>query len=278
MATAPLYRRVSPVESLDDLLRAGGAAAPPFDRRSSSTRSSLGADASEGRLRAAGATTDHRRPVGRLGVELPCQPGEQPIHGLRRFRPRPEGRRARSCRDRAHGLPAGDHLPARTRSGWRSSVSPPTPTTPTSWTLPAGALVRRARRHAAIVVVIIHAGAEGAEQLHTPRSPSSAGCRAPIAPPPAGLVFRPRASPVPPLRSSLCSGSPAGQSGSAPLGSLSATSQKRGGDAVRWLVAFRCGCLGGRIGSIESAASGSMRSRLRSKRPIRKPCSTGPAL
>jgi hypothetical protein len=29
-------------------------------------------------------------------------------------------------------------------------------------------LVRRARRHAAIVVVIIHAGAEGANQLHTP--------------------------------------------------------------------------------------------------------------
>jgi poly-gamma-glutamate capsule biosynthesis protein CapA/YwtB (metallophosphatase superfamily) len=33
----------------------------------------------------------------------------------------------------------------------------------------AQALVRRARRHAAIVVVIIHAGAEGADQLHTPR-------------------------------------------------------------------------------------------------------------
>lgn len=32
----------------------------------------------------------------------------------------------------------------------------------------AQALVRRARRHAAIVVVIIHAGAEGADQLHTP--------------------------------------------------------------------------------------------------------------
>jgi hypothetical protein len=29
-------------------------------------------------------------------------------------------------------------------------------------------LVRRARRHAALVVVIIHAGAEGADQLHTP--------------------------------------------------------------------------------------------------------------
>jgi poly-gamma-glutamate capsule biosynthesis protein CapA/YwtB (metallophosphatase superfamily) len=33
----------------------------------------------------------------------------------------------------------------------------------------ARALVRRARRSAAIVVVIIHAGAEGADQLHTPR-------------------------------------------------------------------------------------------------------------
>jgi poly-gamma-glutamate capsule biosynthesis protein CapA/YwtB (metallophosphatase superfamily) len=33
----------------------------------------------------------------------------------------------------------------------------------------AKALVRRARRSAAIVVVIIHAGAEGADQLHTPR-------------------------------------------------------------------------------------------------------------
>jgi poly-gamma-glutamate capsule biosynthesis protein CapA/YwtB (metallophosphatase superfamily) len=32
----------------------------------------------------------------------------------------------------------------------------------------ARALVRRARRHAAVVVVIIHAGAEGADQLHTP--------------------------------------------------------------------------------------------------------------
>lgn len=32
----------------------------------------------------------------------------------------------------------------------------------------AEALVRRARRHAALVVVIIHAGAEGAGQLHTP--------------------------------------------------------------------------------------------------------------
>jgi len=32
----------------------------------------------------------------------------------------------------------------------------------------ARALVRRARRHAAIVVVIIHAGAEGVDQLHTP--------------------------------------------------------------------------------------------------------------
>jgi poly-gamma-glutamate capsule biosynthesis protein CapA/YwtB (metallophosphatase superfamily) len=32
----------------------------------------------------------------------------------------------------------------------------------------AQALVRRARRHAAIVVVIIHAGAEGSNQLHTP--------------------------------------------------------------------------------------------------------------
>jgi Bacterial capsule synthesis protein PGA_cap len=32
----------------------------------------------------------------------------------------------------------------------------------------ARALVRRARRHAAIVVVMIHAGAEGADQLHTP--------------------------------------------------------------------------------------------------------------
>ena len=32
----------------------------------------------------------------------------------------------------------------------------------------ARALVRRARRHAAIVVVIIHAGAEGADQVHTP--------------------------------------------------------------------------------------------------------------
>ncbi len=32
----------------------------------------------------------------------------------------------------------------------------------------ARALVRRARRHAALVVVIIHAGAEGADQLHTP--------------------------------------------------------------------------------------------------------------
>lgn len=32
----------------------------------------------------------------------------------------------------------------------------------------ARALVRRARRHAEIVVVIIHAGAEGADQLHTP--------------------------------------------------------------------------------------------------------------
>jgi hypothetical protein len=35
----------------------------------------------------------------------------------------------------------------------------------------ARALVRRARRHAAIVVVIIHAGAEGADQLHTPYGP-----------------------------------------------------------------------------------------------------------
>ena len=33
----------------------------------------------------------------------------------------------------------------------------------------AKALVRRARRSAAIVVVIMHAGAEGADQLHTPR-------------------------------------------------------------------------------------------------------------
>ncbi len=32
----------------------------------------------------------------------------------------------------------------------------------------ARALVRRARRHAAIVVVIIHAGAEGGDQVHTP--------------------------------------------------------------------------------------------------------------
>ena len=32
----------------------------------------------------------------------------------------------------------------------------------------AQALVRRARRHAPLVVVIIHAGAEGADQLHTP--------------------------------------------------------------------------------------------------------------
>ncbi len=32
----------------------------------------------------------------------------------------------------------------------------------------ARALVRRARRHASLVVVIIHAGAEGANQLHTP--------------------------------------------------------------------------------------------------------------
>ena len=32
----------------------------------------------------------------------------------------------------------------------------------------ARALVRRARKHAAIVVVIMHAGAEGADQLHTP--------------------------------------------------------------------------------------------------------------
>jgi poly-gamma-glutamate capsule biosynthesis protein CapA/YwtB (metallophosphatase superfamily) len=32
----------------------------------------------------------------------------------------------------------------------------------------ARALVRRARQHAAVVVVIIHAGAEGADQLHTP--------------------------------------------------------------------------------------------------------------
>ena len=32
----------------------------------------------------------------------------------------------------------------------------------------ARALVRRARRHAAVVVVIIHAGAEGADQSHTP--------------------------------------------------------------------------------------------------------------
>jgi Bacterial capsule synthesis protein PGA_cap len=32
----------------------------------------------------------------------------------------------------------------------------------------ARALVRRARRHASLVVVIIHAGAEGADQLHTP--------------------------------------------------------------------------------------------------------------
>jgi poly-gamma-glutamate capsule biosynthesis protein CapA/YwtB (metallophosphatase superfamily) len=35
----------------------------------------------------------------------------------------------------------------------------------------ARALVRRARRHAPIVVVIIHAGAEGADQLHTPYGP-----------------------------------------------------------------------------------------------------------
>lgn len=35
----------------------------------------------------------------------------------------------------------------------------------------ARALVRRARRHAAIVVAIIHAGAEGADQLHTPYGP-----------------------------------------------------------------------------------------------------------
>lgn len=35
----------------------------------------------------------------------------------------------------------------------------------------ARALVRRARRHAPIVVVIIHAGAEGADQLHTPHGP-----------------------------------------------------------------------------------------------------------
>jgi poly-gamma-glutamate capsule biosynthesis protein CapA/YwtB (metallophosphatase superfamily) len=33
----------------------------------------------------------------------------------------------------------------------------------------ARALVRRARRHAALVVVFIHAGAEGANQVHTPR-------------------------------------------------------------------------------------------------------------
>jgi poly-gamma-glutamate capsule biosynthesis protein CapA/YwtB (metallophosphatase superfamily) len=32
----------------------------------------------------------------------------------------------------------------------------------------AQALLRRARRHASLVVVIIHAGAEGADQLHTP--------------------------------------------------------------------------------------------------------------
>jgi poly-gamma-glutamate capsule biosynthesis protein CapA/YwtB (metallophosphatase superfamily) len=32
----------------------------------------------------------------------------------------------------------------------------------------ARALVRRAKRHASLVVVIIHAGAEGADQLHTP--------------------------------------------------------------------------------------------------------------
>ena len=39
------------------------------------------------------------------------------------------------------------------------------------------ALVRRARRHAAIVVVIIHAGAEGADQLHTPTVRSSTSAR-----------------------------------------------------------------------------------------------------
>ena len=32
----------------------------------------------------------------------------------------------------------------------------------------ARALVRRARRHASVLVVVIHAGAEGANQLHTP--------------------------------------------------------------------------------------------------------------
>jgi hypothetical protein len=35
----------------------------------------------------------------------------------------------------------------------------------------AVSLVRRARRHAALVVVIIHAGAEGADQTHTPYGP-----------------------------------------------------------------------------------------------------------
>jgi poly-gamma-glutamate capsule biosynthesis protein CapA/YwtB (metallophosphatase superfamily) len=34
----------------------------------------------------------------------------------------------------------------------------------------AQSLVRRARRHADVVVVVIHAGAEGADQLHTPHS------------------------------------------------------------------------------------------------------------
>jgi len=109
VATAPLYRRVSPVESLDDLLRAGGAAAPPFDRRSSSTRSSLGADASEGRLRAAGATTDHRRPVGRLGVELPLStrrttnPWTSALQAARRGSPRSivPGSRTRASRGRS---------------------------------------------------------------------------------------------------------------------------------------------------------------------------------
>ena len=68
----------------------------------------------------------------------PRQPGQQPLDGLRRLRPRADGRRARSCRDRAHRLPRGDHLPARERDpGRRSSASPPTPLTRTCSTLPA---------------------------------------------------------------------------------------------------------------------------------------------
>ena len=118
-------------------------------------------------LRISSATDDGLRPArARLRSR---QPGQQPRSGLRAVGKRANSRGAEPGRHSHTGLP-GEITYLRVHGRRVAFIGfAPYAFAANLLDIPgAQRLIRRARAHASLVVVIIHAGAEGAGELHTP--------------------------------------------------------------------------------------------------------------